>query len=164
MKNLEYVEHTFPAYYNSDSKILILGSLPSKVSRERSFYYMHPSNRFWKVLSLVYKENIGDLVSSKKEFLKRHKIALWDVIESCYIAGSSDSSISNVTPTNLKWLLSKTKIEKIYVLGNTAYQYYQKYSYPKLGIDAILLPSTSSANASWSLEKLVDVYQVLKEE
>lgn len=164
MEKLEYVGHTFPAYYNNDSRILVLGSLPSRVSREFGFYYMHPSNRFWKVLSLVYNEDIGEEIIAKKEFLKKHKIALWDVIESCYIKGSSDSSITNVIPTDLSWLLSKTKIERIYVLGNTAYQYYQKYSYPKIEIDAVLLPSTSSANASWSLERLVEVYQLLNKE
>ena len=164
MEKLEYVEHTFPAYFNNDSRILILGSLPSRVSREFGFYYMHTSNRFWKVLSLVYNEDIGEEIIAKKEFLKKHKIALWDVIESCYIKGSSDSSITNVIPTDLSWLLSKTKIERIYVLGNTAYQYYQKYGYPKIEIDAILLPSTSSANASWSLERLVEVYQLLNKE
>ena len=160
---LEKVNHSFGPYYHKNSEILILGSMPSKVSREKSFYYMHPANRFWKALSCVYQEEIGDSIEDKKLFLKKYKIALWDVIESCSIIGSSDSSIQDIIPTNINEILKKTKIKKIYTLGNIAYQYYNKYILNQTNIKTILLPSTSSANASWSLEKLVEKFQVLKE-
>lgn len=163
MKQLERVNHTFEPYYNNDSEILILGSMPSKVSRERTFYYMHPANRFWKVLSYVYQEEIGVSIDKKKSFLQKHKIALWDVIESCSIIGSSDNSIKNIIPTDINYILNKTNIKKIYVLGNTAYKYYNKYIYKQINREAILLPSTSSANASWNLEKLVEKFQILTE-
>ncbi len=158
---LEYVKHSFPPYYESDSEILILGSIPSVISRQEKFYYMHPENRFWKTLGLVYKTDIGKTIKEKKQFLKDNKIALWDVIESCLISGSSDSSIKDVKPTDINSLLSKTNIKKIYTTGNKAYQLYNKYSYPLTKREALLLPSTSSANAKWRLDDLVKEYQVL---
>lgn len=154
-------KHTIEAYYNNDSEILILGSFPSVKSRELGFYYAHPQNRFWQVLSQVFKENIENDIKSKKEFLKRNKIALFDVIASCEITGSSDSSIKNVIPNDIGKLLKNSKIEKIFVNGRTAYNLYNKYIKDKIGVFAIYLPSTSPANATYSLEKLVNYYKVL---
>ncbi len=154
-------KHTIEAYYNSDSEILILGSFPSVKSRELGFYYAHPQNRFWRVLSKVFKEDIENNIESKKEFLKRNKIALFDVIASCKIMGSSDSSIKNVRPNDIGKLLKNSKIEKIYVNGKTAFNLYNKYIKDKIGIEAIYLPSTSPANATYSLEKLVSYYKIL---
>ena len=154
--------HNIPAYYNEDSEILILGSFPSVKSREVGFYYAHNKNRFWQVLSLIYKESINNDIASKKAFLKKHKIALFDVCYSCNINKSSDGSIKNVVPNNIKDILIKTNIKKIYTTGKTAYNLYNKYLKESLGINAIYLPSTSGANASYSIDKLVREYQVIK--
>lgn len=155
------VYHTFPVYYNGNSEILILGSMPSVKSRELGFYYMHPQNRFWLVLSKVFKEEIPISIDDKKDFLKKHKIALWDVIESCEIDGSSDSSIKKVKVNDIKWLLNKTKIKKIYTTGKKSYELYNKYCFENTGIEAIRLYSTSPANCRVKLEELVENYQVI---
>lgn len=156
------VKHELSPIYQHNSEILILGSLPSVKSREESFYYAHPQNRFWRVLSKVYEENTPKTVEEKREFLKKYKIALWDVIKSCNITGSSDSSIKNVTPNNIQKLLKESNIKRIYTTGKTAYQLYHKYLYPKTKIEAIYLPSTSPANAKMTLENLIEEYQQLK--
>lgn len=158
------VYHTLEPYYQKDSQILILGTMPSTKSRELGFYYMHPKNRFWKVLSMVYQEPILDTIEAKKEFLKKHKIALWDVIQSCDIIGSSDSSITNVIANDIPSLLNKTEIKTIYTTGKKAYQLYQKYIDSKTKINAILLPSTSPANAIFTEEKLYAAYLKIKGE
>ena len=159
----QIVSHGFDEYFQEDSKILILGSMPSVKSRELGFYYMHPKNRFWNVISMVFNEKIPETIEDKKEFLKRNKIALWDVIRTCRIKGSSDSSISNVIPNDIKGLLSKTNIENIYVTGKKALELYQKYIYPTTNIEAIYLPSTSPANAAVKLVDLVEKYRIIKE-
>lgn len=160
--NIEKVTHTFPAFYQKDSKILLLGSMPSKKSREENFYYMHPQNKFWKVLARVYKEEIPMTLEEKKMFLIRHKIALWDCIESCEIKGSSDASIKNVIPTDLNRILKDSDIQRIYTTGKKAQDLYNKYHYEKTKIAAIQLPSTSPANiANYNEEQLVECYKVL---
>jgi len=160
--NIEKVTHTFPAFYQKDSKILLLGSMPSKKSREENFYYMHPQNKFWKVLARVYKEEIPITLEDKKMFLIRHKIALWDCIESCEIKGSSDASIKNVIPTDLNRILKDSNIQRIYTTGKKAQDLYNKYHYEKTKIEAIQLPSTSPANiANYNEEELVECYKVL---
>ena len=151
------VKHELEPFYDKDSKILILGSIPSIKSRELGFYYMHPSNRFWQVLEKVFKEKIID----KKAFLLKHHIALWDVIKECDIKSSSDSSIKNVKVNDINELLKKTKINKIYTTGSKADSLYQKYIYPKTKIKNIALPSTSSANAKMKLETLVEEYKII---
>lgn len=158
----QVVTHSFDAYFNPDSEILILGSMPSVKSRELGFYYMHSRNRFWTVLSKIYEEEIPENISLKKEFLKKHKIALWDVLQSCEIENSSDSSISNVITNDIKGLLEKTNIQKIYTTGKKAFFFYQKYIYPKAMIEAVSLPSTSPANACLSTKDLILKYQVIR--
>lgn len=158
------VSHEIEPYCDENSEILILGSIPSVKSREEGFYYMHPQNRFWDVLSRVFKEEKPISISQKCDFLKRNHIALWDVIASCTITGSSDQSIQNITYQDLKPLLLKSKIRTIYTTGTKAYHLYQKGIYPKIQIEAIPLPSTSPANATYSLEKLVEAYQILRKE
>lgn len=153
--------HIIDAYYNKDSEILILGSFPSVKSREFGFYYAHPQNRFWRVLARVFNEEISSDIISKKEFLKKNKIALFDVIASCEITGSSDASIKNIVPNDLAIILNNSKVERIYVNGKTAFNLYNKYIKDNLGIEAIYLPSTSPANATFSLERLVEYYKVL---
>lgn len=158
----QIVNHSFDAYYQSDSKILILGSIPSVKSRELGFYYMHPKNRFWKVISKVFEEEYPETIEEKKEFLKRNKIALWDVIKQCKIEASSDSSISNVIANDITGLLQQTKIETIYTTGKKAFDLYHKYVYPLTKIEAIYLPSTSPANAIFKEETLVKEYQIIR--
>lgn len=155
----EHIVHPFEPLYDEASEILILGSLPSVKSREQNFYYGHPMNRFWKVLAGVFGEEIPKSIEEKKNFILGHHIALWDVIESCDIKGSSDSSIKNVTTTDITFLLSQTKINKIFVNGKTAGNLYKRYQEPQTGLEAIVMPSTSPANAAYSLEKLIEIWK-----
>lgn len=155
-------KHTIDAYYQKDSKILILGTMPSVKSRELCFFYMHPKNRFWKVLSTIYNESFPNTIEEKKEFLKKHHIALWDVVKSCEMIGSSDSSITNVEVNDIVSLLEKTNIQTIYTTGKKAFQLYQKYSYPSTKIEAIYLPSTSPANAVLTEKDLIEKYQIIR--
>lgn len=148
------VYHEFDPVFDANSKILILGSIPSVTSREVGFYYAHPKNRFWKVLSFLFHEEIID----KKAFCLKHQIALWDVCSSCTICGSNDASIQNIVPNDLNVIFKVASIERIFTTGKKAYEIYQKYLYPIYRREAIYLPSTSPANASKSLEDLVESY------
>ena len=154
-------KHTIEAYYNSDSEILILGSFPSVKSRELGFYYAHPQNRFWSVLAKIFNEKIENNIESKKKFLQKHKIALFDVISSCEITGSSDSSIKNIVPNDINEILKNSNITKIFVNGKMAFNLYNKHIKDKIGQESIYLPSTSPANATFSLEKLEQYYKIL---
>lgn len=153
---MEY--HTIKPYYNKDSKILILGSFPSIKSREAGFYYAHPQNRFWKVLSNIFNESI----ENKQEFLKKNHIALFDVCASCEIKGSSDASIKEVVPNDISEILELSEIKIIFLNGKTAANLYKKYM-QDIKIPFVVLPSTSPANATFNLEKLIKEYQIIKE-
>ena len=155
------IKHPIEPVYNEDSKILILGSFPSVKSREQMFFYGHPQNRFWKVVATVFGRDVPKSVEEKKAFLLTNGIAVWDVIASCDITGSSDSSIKNVVPNDLNKILECADIRKIFVNGKTAEKYYNKYIKNTLGRDAICLPSTSPANAAWSFERLVDYWKII---
>ena len=154
----EHIIHPIPPYYDTDSRILILGSFPSVKSREQKFFYGHPQNRFWKVAASVFNDAVPVGIREKRIFLKKHHIALWDVIGSCDIEGSSDSSIENVSPNDLSVILKSAKIQLIIVNGKTAEKYYKKYQEPETGIKAVCLPSTSPANAAWSEERLASIW------
>lgn len=158
MAEYQHIRHTFMPVYDENSKILILGSLPSVKSREAGFYYGHPQNRFWKVLAALLSCPVPETVEEKKRMLLTHHIAVWDVIESCDIIGSSDSSIKNVVPADIGKLLGKADIGRIFANGKKAESLYQKYIYPKTKVPVTVLPSTSPANAACSLEKLVEVW------
>lgn len=160
----EHIVHSFEPVYDKDSEILILGTLPSVKSRENNFYYGHKQNRFWKVLATLLKEPVPDTIEEKKAMLLAHRIALWDVIQSCDIKGSSDSSIKNVQPTDIGMILEKTNITRIYANGNKAGQLYKRYQFPVTGRKATVLPSTSPANAAWSLERLCKTWHVILEQ
>ena len=151
----EHIVHSFEPVYDKASEILILGTLPSVKSRENNFYYGHKQNRFWKVLATLLKEPVPDTIEEKKAMLLARRIALWDVIQSCDIKGSSDSSIKNVQPTDIGMILEKTNITRIYANGNKAGQLYKRYQFPVTGIEAMVLPSTSPANAAWSKKRLL---------
>ena len=156
MGEYETLTHTFEPVYNADSEILILGTFPSVKSRQQHFYYGHPQNRFWKVLAAVTGDVLPTTIEEKKAFLLRNHIAVWDVIKSCSIIGSSDSSIKNVTPTDLKQILDHCQIRQIYANGNKAGALYKKYQQPLTERDILVLPSTSPANAAWSLDRLYE--------
>lgn len=164
MVQYEHVKHTFEPVYDETSEILILGSLPSVKSREQGFYYGHPQNRFWKVLAKILKWEEPVTIEDKKKMLLEHKIAVWDVLESCDIQGSSDSSIKNPVPADIPGLLQKTSIRKIYVNGTKAGKYYKKYILPKTGIEAVVLQSTSPLNCRYNLEKLAENWSVILQE
>lgn len=155
------IYHPFPPLYDENSKILVLGSFPSVKSRERMFFYGHPQNRFWKVVAALHGCDTPTTVAEKSRFLHDNGIALWDVIASCEIVGSSDSSIKNVTPNDLSSILNAADIRRIFVNGKTAEKYYNKYTKPIIGRDAVCLPSTSPANAAWTYEKLIEAWKVI---
>ena len=152
---MTHVIHEIPPVYDDQSKILILGSFPSVKSREGQFFYHHKQNRFWKVLAAVFQDTLPETIEEKKEFLLRHHIAIWDVIASCDIEGSSDSSIRNVVPNDLTEILQTASIRQIFTNGGTADRLYKKYCFPQTQQKAICLPSTSPANAAWSKERLL---------
>lgn len=157
MQNEKYshVTHTFAPVYDEESQILILGSFPSVKSREQQFYYGHPQNRFWKVIACITESEIPVTIEEKKKVLLANHIAIWDVIASCDIIGSSDSSIRNVVVNDFSYILANSKIQKIYANGGKAYDLYQKYAFHDTKCEIEKLPSTSPANAAWSLERLV---------
>ena len=156
------IKHPFPPLYDKNSKILILGSFPSVKSREQNFFYGHPQNRFWKVTSAVFGCELPITIEEKKKFLLSHEIALWDVIASCDINGSSDSSITNVTPNDLSLIFESADIKNVFVNGKTAEKYYKMYQEKAVGRTALCLPSTSPANAAWSVERLVSEWKQIK--
>ncbi|MGN0658716.1 MAG: DNA-deoxyinosine glycosylase [Emergencia sp.] len=163
MGRYEHVEHGFEPVYDENSRILILGTMPSVKSRENRFYYGHPQNRFWKVLASVLGEQVPETIEEKKDMLLRNGIAVWDVIESCDIIGSSDSSIRSVSPADIGGLLKSTSVSGVYVNGSQAEKLYNRYILEKTGIPCTKLPSTSPANARWTLEMLVSSWQVIRE-
>ncbi len=158
---MEKIKHTLEPCYNNDSIILILGTMPSSKSRELGFYYMHPQNRFWRVLEDVFQDHIGDSVADKKRFLKKHKIALWDTCASCEINKASDSSIKNVKPNNINLILKNSQVKYIFTTGKKAHELYNKYIYPQTKVEDICLYSPSPANCAISYEKLVENYKIL---
>ena len=161
------VRHEILPVYDEHSRILILGSFPSVKSREARFFYGHPQNRFWKVLAALFGGGeegfaaaaVPGSVEEKRAFLLNHKIALWDVIASCEIRGSSDQSIRNAVPNDVSPILETADIRQIFCNGGTAYRLYEKYVREKTGREAVKLPSTSPANAACSLERLVELWR-----
>lgn len=152
------VTHEFDAFFDKDSRVLILGTIPSPKSREQGFYYGHPQNRFWKVLADVLGEGFPQTVEERKRFLKRNHIALWDVLESCEIKGASDVSIRNARPNDMNRILQAADIRAIFATGAKAAQLYKKLCFPECGVEAVRLPSTSPANCGFSYEKLRETY------
>ena len=155
--------HPIPPLFDGHSEILILGSFPSVKSRETGFFYGHPQNRFWRVLAALYGETTPASVEEKKALLLRNRVALWDVIQSCEIEGSSDASIRNVVPNDLKVILSAAPVRRVFTNGGTADALYRKYCEKSAGLVALRLPSTSPANARMDLETLIRAWSVLLE-
>ena len=163
-KQYTHIIHPFPPLYDSESEILILGSFPSVKSREQKFFYGHKQNRFWKVMAAVLETAVPETIEEKKKMLYRHHIALWDSIYSCDIIGSSDSSIKNAVPTDLGQIITGSRIRKIFCNGAASGICFKKYQEKELQITADILPSTSPANAAYSLEKLISIWRKIKEE
>ena len=155
------LQHPFPPLYDENSKVLILGSFPSVKSREEMFFYGHPQNRFWKVIATVCNTDTPVTVEEKKKLLHENHIALWDVISSCDVTGSSDSSIKNVKANDLTVILESADIKQIFVNGKTAEKYYNKYIRDTIGREAVCLPSTSPANTGWKLERLIEAWRAI---
>ncbi|MCL2693630.1 MAG: DNA-deoxyinosine glycosylase [Oscillospiraceae bacterium] len=143
---------SFPPIFDANSRLLILGTMPSVKSREVGFYYSHPQNRFWRVLAASLMKPLPQTVEEKTQLLLMHKIALWDVLESCEITGSADVSIREPVYNDVAELINKTQIEKILCNGTKAYKLCLNI---KLPLPVAYMPSTSPANAVWSLEKLI---------
>ena len=153
------VYHNIPPVYDENSRILILGSFPSVKSREAVFFYHHPQNRFWKVLAAVTEKDLPDTIEEKRVFLLANRIAVWDVIASCTIHGSSDASIRDAKPNDLSKILDTASIKTICTNGSTSWKLYRKYQMPLTGLEPVRLPSTSPANAAWSLERLTEAWR-----
>lgn len=157
------VTHPFAPIYNRESKILVLGSFPSVKSREGEFYYHHPQNRFWKVISALFEEKVPNSIEEKKNLLLQHHIAVWDVVKSCEITDSADSSIRDVRPNDLSKILADADIQVIIANGATAQRLYLKYIFPETGRETVKMPSTSPANAGYSLNKLIDAWSGIRQ-
>lgn len=170
------VIHEIPAVWDGESRILMLGTMPSPASREAGFFYMHPRNRFWQVLPAVFGEKLKfpnsaaekeTAIAERRSFLLKHNIALWDVLASCEIHGAQDSSIQNAVPNDFTELFEKSKIQRVFCTGKTAFSLWKKFCadrYEKrFGITSECLPSTSPANAAWSLEHLIESYRILQD-
>ena len=155
---MEHITHPFPPVVDENCRMLILGSFPSVRSREDGFFYGHPQNRFWRMLTAVLGEAVPQDIPAKKAMLLRHHIALWDVIASCEISGSSDASVKNAIPVDIAQVMDVAHIERVICNGALAGKLYKRYLLPSTGIEATVLPSTSPANASWSLERLIQAW------
>lgn len=156
------IVHPLAPIADEESRILILGTMPSPKSREIGFYYGHPQNRFWRILATLFNEPVPHTNEERTDLLHRHGIALWDVLHSCRIEGASDASIREPMPNDIAGLLVRfPNIEVIYTTGGTAWKLYQKLCRPNTGRDAIVLPSPSAANAAWNVEHLAEAYRVI---
>lgn len=150
--------HPIPPLYAQDSRVLILGSFPSPKSRAEAFFYAHPQNRFWRVLAALFDETVPRTMEEKIALLRRNRVALWDTIGSCEVAGASDASITNVVANDLHPILEGADIRAIFCNGATSHRWYNKLLRSELGREAALLPSTSPANAAWTLDKLIEAW------
>ena len=157
------IVHPFGPLFGPESRVLILGSFPSVKSREQNFFYGHPQNRFWKVVAALYGQEPPRTIPEKRELILSHGLALWDSIASCVITGSSDASIRDVRANDLRIILDHAPVQRIYCNGRKSHEMYEKYILPQLGREAACLPSTSPANAQWSLEKLIEAWSVILE-
>ena len=155
------VLHPFPPLYDERSEALILGSFPSVKSRENMFFYGHPQNRFWKLLALLCGEEVPVTIEEKTDLVLSRHLALWDSIRSCTITGSSDSSVRDVVPNDLSVIIGNSRVSRVFCNGALSYNMYMKYSFPATGIRAVKLPSTSPANAAYSVERLAKAWEII---
>lgn len=162
-KHVEHVKHEFGPFYDKNSKVLILGTIPSPKSREMGFYYGHPRNRFWMIMSELLGEPFPNDVRTRRAMMRKHGIALWDVLASCSISGAEDASIRDGIPNDMNVILQEADIKAVFTTGKKAQKLYEKLCYPKCGAVSICLPSTSPANCACSYEKLKEAYSVILE-
>lgn len=153
-----FVSHEIPPLFDENSRVLILGTIPSPLSRQTKFYYGNPQNRFWQVLAAVYEEEKPATNEEKTNFLLRHRIALWDVFAACDVTGAEDSSIKNPVPNDFSVIFDKVDIKQVFTTGKTAQKYYKKFT----GNDSLYLPSPSPANCAVPFDKMVESYSVIR--
>lgn len=158
------VVHPFDPVWDIHSRVLILGSFPSVRSREVGFYYGHPQNRFWPLMARLYGVAVPMSIPERRTLALQNGIALWDVIQSCLITGSSDASIRQAKPNDIAWLIHQAGIERVFCNGQQSYRLYRQYCAPCCGMPATPLPSTSAANAAWSLDRLWKVWKQIVEQ
>lgn len=156
------IKHPFPPLFSENSDTLILGSFPSVKSREAMFFYGHPQNRFWRVIAALYGAEEPKNIDEKKSLIIENNLALWDSIQSCTITGSSDSSVKDVVPNDLSLIINNSRVDRIFCNGALSHRMYMKFIFPKTNIKAIKLPSTSPANAAFSLDRLIEEWRVIK--
>lgn len=156
------VYHEFGPLFDKNSRVLVLGTIPSPKSREQGFYYGHPRNRFWKILAQVFGEPKPDSIEEKRALALNHHVALWDVLASCTIRGAEDASIKDAVPNDLDVILSQSDIKAIFTTGVKAAALYHKYCEPKTGISCIRLPSTSPANCAMGDGQLLEEYKKIR--
>ena len=160
--------HPFKPIFDKNSKILILGSFPSVISRKFGFYYTNPQNRFWRVLARILNDDVPESTDEKIKFLLFHHIAIYDAAISCEIDGSSDAKMSKIVPANLKPLFKEANIKQVYANGGKAYEICKKYLDDEIlkatKNEVIKLPSTSPANAKFSLERLANEWSMIVRE
>lgn len=156
---MEKVFHTLEPVFDENSRVLILGTMPSPKSRERMMYYGHPQNRFWRVMASVLETDLQDGADARFQMLRERGIALWDVLSSCSIDGASDSSIRDAVPNDISLITGRTDIRMVFTTGKKAYELYNRYMRPVTGIDAVCLPSPSPANCAVSMDELIDSYK-----
>ena len=162
-RGLERVEHAIGPVFDDASRVLVLGTMPSPASRAAGFYYGHPRNRFWPVMARLFDEPVPQGARDRRAFALRHRIALWDVLASCEIRGASDASIADPVPNDLRLVVGRAPVEAVFTTGATAWNLYRRLCEPEVGMPAVKLPSTSPANASWTLERLVGAYRVVRD-
>lgn len=155
------VRHTIDPVFDADSRVLMLGTMPSPKSRESGFYYGHPQNRFWKVMAALFDEPVPETNDQKRSLALHHGVALWDVLSECTIEGASDGTIADCVPNNIGSILAKAPIQAVFCTGAKAAELYGKYCEPQTGMACTRLPSTSPANAAKSLEQLVEAYRAI---
>lgn len=160
---METVTHEFPPLFDKDSRVLVLGTIPSPKSREQGFYYGHPRNRFWKMLAQVFGEKVPETIEEKKALALGKHVALWDVLASCTIRGAEDASIRDAVPNDMNVILSRAEIRAVFTTGTKAASLYRKYCEPVCGMPCIPLPSTSPANCRMKDEELLSYYQKIRE-
>ena len=159
--------HPFKPIFDENSKILILGSFPSVISRKLGFYYANPQNRFWHVLAGILNTPLPKSMDEKINFLLAHRIAIYDAAISCEIKGSSDAKMTAVVPVNLEPIFSVARVVQVFANGGKAHEICEKYLKNQIlnatGKEVVKLPSTSPANANFSFERLVREWMVVAE-
>lgn len=176
MPDSTLITHPLAPVWNEESKVLLLGTMPSPKSRQLGFFYMHPQNRFWRVLPQVFGESLTHpnkspdtkaAIEERRDFLLRHNLALWDVLASCQIKGAADSSIRREIPNDFSQILSESKIRHVFFTGQTAAALWKKHCAAlyeeRFHLQVHTLPSTSPANARFTIDDLIEEYQIVHE-